>query len=291
MSQDYRIRLDAFEGPLDLLLYLIRRAEVDVVDIPVATLTDQYLEYLGELDRGHIKIDIELAGEFLVMAATLMEIKSQMLVPRPPEGEGGGPRADEAGLASDPRADLVRQLLAYKRFRDLADGLERRREAWGMRVPATAAGIDSDALQAALDASGDMHLEDLNLVDLVEAYRKVAALLNFERLGDHQVTYDDTPIELHAADILDRLRREAGPENALGFDEIFSGRQRGEMVGLFLAMLELIRRQEIRLSLARASDDTTKIQVSLSGSDDVFPPDVVVPAERGSQDRAEPRAD
>lgn len=291
MSQDYRIRLDAFEGPLDLLLYLIRRAEVDVVDIPVATLTDQYLEYLGELDRGHIKIDIELAGEFLVMAATLMEIKSQMLVPRPPEGEGNGPRTDEVGLASDPRADLVRQLLAYKRFRDLADGLERRREEWGMRVPATAAGIDSDALQAALDASGDMHLEDLNLVDLVEAYRKVAALLNFERLGDHQVTYDDTPIELHAADILDRLRREAGPSSALGFDEIFSGRQRGEMVGLFLAMLELIRRQEIRLSLARSGDDTTKIQVSLSGSDDMFPPDVVVPAERGSQDRAEPRLD
>lgn len=289
MSQDYRIRLDAFEGPLDLLLYLIRRAEVDVVDIPVATLTDQYLEYLGELDRGHIKIDIELAGEFLVMAATLMEIKSQMLVPRPPESEGNAPRADEVGLASDPRADLVRQLLAYKRFRDLADGLERRREEWGMRVPATAAGIDSDALQAALDASGDMHLEDLNLVDLVEAYRKVAALLNFERLGDHQVTYDDTPIELHAADILDRLRREAGPASALRFDEIFSGRQRGEMVGLFLAMLELIRRQEIRLSLAKASDDTTEIQVSLSGSDDMFPPDVVVPAQRGSQDHAEPR--
>lgn len=290
MSQDYRVRLDAFEGPLDLLLYLIRRAEVDVVDIPVATLTDQYLEYLTELDREHVKIDIELAGEFLVMAATLMEIKSQMLIPRPQGAEGEEQRTNQNELGADPRADLVRQLLAYKRFRDLADGLEKRREEWGLRVPASAAGIDGDALQAALDASGEMHLEDLNLVDLVEAYQKVAALLNFERLGDHQVTYDDTPIELHAADILDRLRRDIGPSSAIRFNDIFAGRPRGEMVGLFLAMLELIRRQEIRLELTKALDETAEIQVSLSHSDDAFPPDVVVPISP-SQDASQAQSD
>lgn len=260
VTQDYRVRLDAFEGPLDLLLYLIRRAEVDISDIPVATITDQYLEYLSELDREHVRIDIELAGEFLVMAATLMEIKSQMLMPRPDTGGEGQGEAD-ALPAGDPRADLVRQLLAYKRFRDLADGLERRREAWMLRAPASAAGIDGEALQAALEAAGEVHVDDLNLTDLCDAYRRVASLLNFERLGDHQVTYDDTPIELHAADILDRLRREAGERRAMEFREIFEGRPRAEMIGLFLAMLELIKRQEVRVEMGAGASD---IRVTLT---------------------------
>jgi segregation and condensation protein A len=280
-SQDYRVRLDAFEGPVDLLLFLIRRAEVDIHDIPVAAIADQYLEYLAELDRGHVKIDIELAGEFLVMAATLMEIKSQMLMPRPEQASGQEPGGSDAP-ATDPRADLVKQLLAYKRFRDLADGLERRRELWSKRYPATAAGIDGDALQAAIDAAaGEIHVEDLNLNDLVEAFRRVSSMLIFERLGEHQVTYDDTPIELHAADIVDRLKREVGEHGSMRFADLFTGRQRGEMIGLFLAMLELVRRQEVKIGLARRSGGEAEIEVTLAASLDSESsglPDVVVPA-------------
>lgn len=282
-SQDYRVRLDAFEGPVDLLLFLIRRAEVDIHDIPVAAIADQYLGYLAELDRDHLKIDIELAGEFLVMAATLMEIKSQMLMPRPDQAAGG----EHAGAdtpTSDPRADLVKQLLAYKRFRDLADGLERRRELWSKRYPATAAGIDGDALQAAIDAAaGEIHVEDLNLNDLVEAFRRVSSMLIFERLGEHQVTYDDTPIELHAADIVDRLKREVGESGSMRFADLFTGRQRGEMIGLFLAMLELVRRQEVKIGLARREDGEAEIEVTLAAnldSESAGLPDVVVPQRR-----------
>lgn len=282
-SQDYRVRLDAFEGPVDLLLFLIRRAEVDIHDIPVAAIADQYLEYLAELDRGHVKIDIELAGEFLVMAATLMEIKSQMLMPRPENAAGHEPGGTDAPV-TDPRADLVKQLLAYKRFRDLADGLERRRELWSKRYPATAAGIDGDALQAAIDAAaGEIHVDDLNLNDLVDAFRRVSSMLIFERLGEHQVTYDDTPIELHAADIVDRLKREAGEHGSMRFADLFAGRQRGEMIGLFLAMLELVRRQEVKIGLARRSDGDAEIEVTLAASLDSESsglPDVVVPARR-----------
>lgn len=282
-SQDYRVRLDAFEGPVDLLLFLIRRAEVDIHDIPVAAIADQYLGYLAELDRGHVKIDIELAGEFLVMAATLMEIKSQMLMPRPEQAEGGD-RGGSEGPASDPRADLVKQLLAYKKFRDLADGLERRREAWSKRYPATAAGIDGDALQAAIDAAaGEIHVEDLNLNDLVEAFRRVSSMLNFERLGEHQVTYDDTPIELHAADIVDRLKREVGEHGSMRFEDLFTGRQHGEMIGLFLAMLELVRRQEVRIHLATRESGEAEIEVALADSRDSESAgltDVVVPQRR-----------
>ncbi|MCW5767507.1 MAG: segregation/condensation protein A [Phycisphaeraceae bacterium] len=266
IDHEYRVRLDAFEGPLDLLLFLIRRAEVDIHDIPVAAIADQYLEYLGELDRGHARIDIELAGEFLVMAATLMEIKSQLLMPRPAEDSEQVSSGGSSDEAVDPRADLVKQLLAYKRYRDLADGLERRREEWSRRSPVSAVGIDSDALQAAVDAaSGEMHLEDVNLSDLAEAYRRVSSMLIFERLGDHQVTYDDTPIELHAADIVDRLKREAGPSGAVRFADLFAGRQHGEMIGLFLAMLELVRKQEVRLGIRHQESGEAEIEVSLSG--------------------------
>jgi segregation and condensation protein A len=280
-TQDYRVRLDAFEGPLDLLLYLIRRAEVDITDIPISALTDQYLEHLAELDREHVRIDIELAGEFLVMAATLMEIKSQMLVPRAP-GDGASDGEERPAIEGDPRADLVRQLLAYKKFRDLADGLERRREEWARRVPASAAGIDDDALREAMEATGEIHIDDLNLNDLVEAYRRVASMLNFERLGDHQVTYDDTPIELHAADIIDRLRRDGATVGGMPFSAIFAGRARPEMVGLFLAMLELIRRQEVRIGLSTGMDGATEIQVRLGDDPEPQAPDVVVPPRAGA---------
>lgn len=238
MTTDYRVRLDAFEGPLDLLLYLIRRAEVDITDIPLATIADQYMSYLGAIET----IDIDLAGEFLVMAATLMEIKSRMLSPAKPLSEG----ADQAAPTSDdPRADLVQQLLAYKKYRDAADALEHRKHDWEQRYPAAGAGINDQELREAILASNqDIELEDINLIDLVEAFSKIMAAVNFDRLGDHTVTYDDTPIELHAEDILDRLKHE---EQGLLFPliTIFTGRTRGEMLGLFLAVLELVRRRAI----------------------------------------------
>ena len=111
---DYRVNLDIFAGPLDLLLYLVRKEEVDIYDIPLAKITDQYLQYAEMLKQ----FDIDLAGDFLVMAATLMEIKSAMLLPRvEPEDMA----AEEAG---DPRAELIRQLLEYKKFKDAANLLD-----------------------------------------------------------------------------------------------------------------------------------------------------------------------
>jgi segregation and condensation protein A len=239
---EYRVQLQAFEGPLDLLLYLIRRAEVDITDIPIATITDQYMEYLAQIDR----IDIELAGEFLLTAATLMEIKSRMLAPAlqgaADQEQPGRPKPGE-----DPRAELVRQLLEYRKFRDATDALEARRQEWERRAPAARAGIPSESLREALLAqAGDLDMEDLTIIDLVEAFQKIAASVNFERLGEHKVEYDETPIELHAEDILDRLRSDAaagGPGFSLR--ALFTGRTRAEMIGLFLATLELVRRRAV----------------------------------------------
>ena len=196
----YTVRLDEFEGPLDLLLHLIRKDEVALHDIPIASITDQYLEHVRRIEmHGAGRIDIDTAGEFLVMAATLMEIKSRMLMPRQEAPASDAPR--ERGEPEDPRSELVRQLLEYKRYRDAANALERRAEDWRKRFPAQRAGLDDDRLQAALEAAPDTELEDLDLLDLVEAFRRISETVIFDRLGDHQVTYDDTPIELHAEDI------------------------------------------------------------------------------------------
>ena len=252
LTEDYRVHLDAFEGPMDLLLFLIRKNEVDVADIPIASITDQYLAFL----KGISRIDIEIAGEFLLMAATLTEIKSRMLMPRPPQVRG----SEDGGAAEDPRAELVRQLLAYKQYRDAASNLQHRASEWQSRFPAGRASPDDDRLREAIDTMGDVELEDLDLLDLASAFARIIETVNFDRLGDHTVKYDDTPIELHAQDILSRLTEQrrnapggdgveavipAGAE--MQFHEVFTGRTRSEAVGLFLALLELVRNRKVRV--------------------------------------------
>jgi segregation and condensation protein A len=284
--KDYRVRLEAFEGPLDLLLFLIRQHEVEITDIPIATIADQYLAFLQQAGTagagGFEHIDIDVAGEFLVMAATLMEIKSRMLAPSPDGSAEDAGSSDPSGEL-DPRADLVRQLLAYKRFRDAADELERRREDWERRYPSMPAAIREDDQQrlAGVLADESLEMDDLSISDLLDSFQRIVATVNFDRLGEHTVVVDDTPIEIHAEDILERLRSggvesawmtigenegqgtesEGAGSEGLGGETIgarhtrptitlramLQGRTRGEMLGLFLAMLELVRRRLIAI--------------------------------------------
>src|SRR5437868_12731418 len=129
MSPDYQVELETFRGPLDLLLYLVKRDEIDVLDVPIARVAEQFKEYLDVLTL----IDVERAGDFLVMASTLMEIKSKMLLPRPPE---------QAEPQEDPRRELVRQLLLYRRVKEAAAALSERAEEQALhhaRQPITSA--------------------------------------------------------------------------------------------------------------------------------------------------------
>lgn len=238
LTEDYTVRLDQFEGPLDLLLYLIRRAELDISVISVGQIADQYLRYL---ERVH-EVDVELAGEFLVLAATLIEIKSRVVMPVDGEGRGEDDGERRGAEEEDPGAVLVRQLLAYKKYRDAADRLEERRESWERCFPNGRAAFDRDA---ALRSAGEDGVddEDLDLVDLIQAFRKIIETVQFDRLGDHEITYDDTPIAEHEADLMDRLGRAEG--GRLAFGEVFRGRSRAQMIGLFLAVLELVRQRAI----------------------------------------------
>ena len=245
---DYRVELDTYSGPLDLLLLLVRRHEIDLHDIPIAQLTDQYLRHLDLLKE----TDVNLAGEFLVMAATLLEIKSAMLLP-PAHTEDDA--SDAPAEVLDPRHELVQQLLAYKRFKDAAFELDQRRHDWQSRFPRRPAGLgsvrgDIRAGEVELAADGaeqasaeliEIDLEDVHVLDLCQAFAQILQSIG-RGPAYHEVVYDDTPIALHAEDILDRLQRD-GP---LTLAAIFVGREsRSELIGLFLATLELVRQRKL----------------------------------------------
>ena len=256
-TTEYKVRLEAFEGPIDLLYYLIRRAEVEITDIPIAEITDQYMGYLEGIDR----VDIDKAGEFLLMAATLTEIKSRVVGAASLSGREDAQTADTEGDEPDPLKELVAQLLEYKRFRDAADALEHRFDDWSKRYPAGRSGVDAEQMREILNEQRELDIEDLSVVDLVEAFSQICETINFDRLGEHEVVSDETPIELYAEDMVDSLTREAAAgRETLTLRQIFTGRARNEMLGLFLALLELVRNRRVRV---RQEETTGEIVVGL----------------------------
>ena len=232
---EYRVKLDIYNGPLDLLLYLIRRDEVDINDIPIAGVTEQYLQYVEVIKE----IDIDLAGEFLVMAATLMEIKSAMLLPRGEVGE------DEEEDFGDPWLELVRQLLEYKKYKDLAGDLGESAQEQSQRFGRSAA--DLQRLRDQQRTEQELDVESLQIWDLFAAFNRLMQATLAARRG-HEVIHDDTPIDVYETDVLDRAQK----EKPLTFEAVFAGRSRSEMIGLFLALLELIRQKLVRVEQEQA---------------------------------------
>jgi len=223
---DYRVNLDIFAGPLDLLLYLVRKEEVDIYDIPIAKITEQYIKYIEILKS----LNIDLAGDFLVMAATLMEIKSAMLLPK----------ASPAQLAeddlADPRAELIRQLLEYKRFKDAANLLNAAADEHSQRFPRP----DTVIEQLKPEAEPQLDIEQISVWDLLKAFDAICKATGVGRDISH--IKDDTPIDLYQIEILHRLQTE-GP---MTFERVFEAKaSRAVMIGLFLALLELIREKLI----------------------------------------------
>jgi len=219
---DYRVNLDIFAGPLDLLLYLVRKEEVDIYDIPIAKITDQYIRYIEMLKS----FDIDLAGDFLVMAATLMQIKSAMLLPK------AEPEQLQADDLADPRTELIRQLLEYKKFKDAANLLSDAAASQRERFPRP----DSIIEAFNPDPEPQIDIDYVSVWDLLEAF---ASLMQATGAGrDISHIKDDTPIDLYQIEILHRLQEE-GPTS---FEHIFESKpDRVVMIGLFLALLELIR--------------------------------------------------
>lgn len=232
---DYRVNLDIFAGPLDLLLYLVRKEEVDIYDIPISKITDQYLQYIDLIKS----FDMDLAGDFLVMAATLMQIKSAMLLPKAETGTVGD---DDIG---DPRKELIRQLLEYKKFKDAANMLNAVADEQVERFGRP----DTVIQQFKTEKEPEVDLEQVTIWDLLEAFDTVCKAIG--NPPDISSIKEDTPIDLYQIEILHRLQTE-GP---LIFQRIFEScmkaapgdarNKRLVLVGHFLAILELIREKLI----------------------------------------------
>jgi len=235
-QEDYTVRLEVFEGPLDLLLYLIRKDEVDIYDIPIVDITKQYNKYIDLMRM----LDLDIAGEFLVMSATLMLIKSRMLLPveeRPEEEED-----------DDPRLDLVRQLIEYKKFKDAADHL----------------GDLEDQQQNVFYRFGDgVHLErdpnaglaEVGIFDLIAAFNNALKRVEEEKL--HEIFNETYTV----ADKIDDLMVRVKDRKKLSVNSLFVHmKSRSEIICTFLAVLELIRLKHIRAEQDTAFDEIFVVQ-------------------------------
>ncbi len=220
----YRVELDAFQGPLDLLLYLIKRDEIDIYDIPIARVTEQYLAHIRLMQM----LDLEVAGEFLVMASTLMRIKARMLLPR---------TESEEGEEEDPRDELVRRLLEYRRFKNAAEKLREKAEERGFLLGrAPAENGDGEPSEAG---------ELLVPVDLVGLLKTFAQLMErAPSLEPYEVILDTFTLE----EKVERIERALAESDEIEFDNLFeTGAVRREIIVTFIAVLELLRLQKISL--------------------------------------------
>lgn len=226
-ADEYKVNLDVFEGPLDLLLYLIRREELDIYDIPIEHITAEYMKFIEEARR----LDLDIAGEFIVMAATLMVIKSRMLLPVSRRIAEDG---DEEWV--DPRLDLVRQLIEYKKFKDAALRLETM-EAMAYNSFDYGGGRPKFEKTAA-DAKGA--LANLDLYDLLTAFQEVLARAN--ELPHEELKGSRFSVPEKMDIVLDRARK----EGQVAFVSLFAeDAPKGEIIVTFLALLELIRQHRV----------------------------------------------
>lgn len=229
--EQYRVKFEAYAGPLDLLLYLVRRDEVDITQISLARVVTEYLHYVELLTT----LDMEVAGEFLVIAATLMEIKSRTLLPVPPVEE------DEEW--EDPCAELVRQLMEYRRFKEAAGNLEDRAEERAKRFARL--GEKPQPVEA---APQDEELREVSVWDLLEAFGKVLEATGGIKALD--ITVDSTPQKVVMDEILARIDAEAaaGRPAEITLTQLISENNatKGRLINLFLSILELVKEGLLR---------------------------------------------
>jgi segregation and condensation protein A len=220
----FRVNLDIFRGPLDLLLYLVRKHEVDVRRIPVARIADQYIQHLDVLQQ----IDVNAVGDFIEIASILIEIKSRLVLPQVEEA------TDEQPL-DDLRNELVERLLEYKKYKDAACILEENSQRWQQRY--TRLGNDLPPREV---ASAEQPIREVELWDLVSALGRV--MRQNEKSAAPTIVYDETPISVYMQQLHDRLIT----EQRVCFSDMFQpGMAKSKMIGVFLAILELARNYNV----------------------------------------------
>ena len=229
---EFKIALDMFAGPMDLLLYLVKRHEVDITQVPLAKIAEEFVAYLDVLED----LAIDQVGEFVDLASLLLEIKARELVPRPEETEEP---------VETVREELVSRLLEYKQYRDAAVLLEDRAREWELRFTRAAAEETGPRSGPAEVTIGDVHVWDL-----VGALARV--MRKREKRRPRQIVQDDTPIEVH----IERVETLVAEKGRVSFSELFDADMpRTRIVGIFLAVLELVRRGRLRTRQDRIFDE------------------------------------
>lgn len=232
MSQTFTIKLPVFEGPFDLLLFFIERDELDIYNIPIASITDEFLEYLHQMES----LNVDLASEFIVVAATLMRIKAKMLLPRKP--------VDEEGNEIDPRQELVQRLLEYKKYKSVLEDLRKLEDIRSFMNPR---GYASEELKRLAEQTlADTELESVSLYKLLRTFERLINRFDEEKKTRrvHTVYNYSYTIQDQRQYLTDRLR-EGGKKD---FEELFMQLEnRVHAIVTFLALLELLNAQEIMI--------------------------------------------
>jgi segregation and condensation protein A len=223
---DYKVHLEVFEGPLDLLLYLVKKAEVDIYHIPIVQITDQYLKYLELMKM----LDLEIAGEFLWMASNLIYIKSKTLLPLEERQE------DEDDEELDPKTELIRQLIEYKKFKEVAENLEKMEETRRLYFP-------REALMSNEISEPSLDLGSISLFDLLNAFsevlQKVQVREDLRKIFQEEVSVDEK---------IEFIEKMISHTESFQFQELFAkASSRMEVIATFLALLELIRLKKIKV--------------------------------------------
>jgi len=229
----YKIKLQDFEGPFDLLLFFVKRDELDVYDIPIARITKEFLEYIQIMRM----LDLDVAGEFIVMASTLMQIKARMLLPRDETGE----EEEE-----DPRAELVRRLLEYKRYKEMSHKLARFESRQTKHFNRSNFQYDEREVE---EEDEDYIMKNVTLFDLITAFKR--AIDKMPRVRHHDIEKVPVTVEEQMTLIHDRLQ-EAGE---LAFHRLISNMQRIEIVVTFIALLEMARSNQISFEQTKPYED------------------------------------
>lgn len=231
---DFRVDLDSFRGPIDLLLYLVRKNEVDILNIPIHPITLQYHDFLDVL----VEMDINAVGDFLEMASILLEIKAKLLLPSDNE------IVEEQNI-DDPREDLVQRLLEYKKFKDAACELDERGRQWRQRYVRVADDLPTRKVNMA-----EQPIRDLEMWDLVSSFGRL--LKESAPPPEANIVYDDTPIHVYMEDI----HKQLSEGEQVKFSEMFRiGMHKSAMIGVFLAILELIRHHSVNATQSRDQND------------------------------------
>lgn len=225
MNQAYQVKLDAFEGPLDLLLHLIKQYEIDIYDIPVAEITEQYMTYIHTMQV----LELNVASEYLVMAATLIAIKSQMLLPNQATNT-------EDEFEEDPRDELMERLIEYRKYREAAGELKEKEQDENQTFTRQPTLFSSEGKESELSSGA------VSIYDMLGALNKMFERKKWDQPLESRITHMDIPIEDKMDEILFIVKKS---KQGIAFDDLFQVRTRSSVVLTFMALLELMKNNDV----------------------------------------------